>query len=244
MNWKMFLTNELELRQGGNVKYSLRAFAQFLKISPAQLSKILSGKKEVTPKLALQLAEAFGLSATETLLLMKSPSFLNSSSEDQFHVLDNGEVNELCNWMVFAVMSLCEVTPNQATAAWIGKKLNLAPALAQQVLTLLLKKMYIQIEGGQLRRSTRYLRTRPDVSSAVVRRHHKQVMRLAVERLDQLPIDQREFGSYMVSMNKKRMPAAKKMIRKFIEEFCQEFEQGKKTDVISLSIQLFPVTQF
>ena len=47
-NFQTCLRNELERRCKANPAYSLRAFAKFLGVDPSFLSKVLSGKREVT----------------------------------------------------------------------------------------------------------------------------------------------------------------------------------------------------
>lgn len=243
MNWQIFLRQELDHRQRENPKYSLRSFAKMTKMSPAQMSKILAGKKELSAKMALNLAEVFGLSATETLFLMKDSDFEDQEKKDGKYTLNPSELKDFCNWIVFAIMGLAEISPNQASPEWIAAKLKISRNLAEQAFNLMKDKNYIKIERGQFRRAKGYLRTESDIPSALIRRHHRVVMQLASERLEQVPIAQREYGSYMVAINKSRLPAAKKMIRKFLEEFCNEFDRGKKTDVVSLSLQMFTLTE-
>src|SRR4051812_37760608 len=63
---KTFLGEELARRIGNNPRYSQRAFARQLGMSPGELSEILRGKRSLSLKSALKIARSLGLNSSET----------------------------------------------------------------------------------------------------------------------------------------------------------------------------------
>lgn len=61
-----FLAQEYSRRRNINPRYSQRAFARQIGLSPGELSEVLSGKRRLSLKSALRIARAMGLTATET----------------------------------------------------------------------------------------------------------------------------------------------------------------------------------
>lgn len=241
-HWNSFLLQDLEERKKLNPKYSLRAFAAFLKVSPSQLSKILNGKKSITPKMALNLAEVYSLSATETLQSLNQPSASSPTTKTNSYFLKPAEFDVLMEWTGLAILTLADLKPNSSDPHWIAHKLGISVPLAAKSLANLIQKKFIEVYGGQLYRIINNIRTEPDFSSEFIRRFHRQILRMASEKLETVEPQQREYGSFIIPIHRKRIPAAKKLIRKFFDEFCDEFENGKKTDIYNLSIQFFPIT--
>jgi transcriptional regulator with XRE-family HTH domain len=59
------LQRELNARRAANRRYSLRAFARFLRIDHSALSQILRGKRALTPNMIRRLAARLGLGQAE-----------------------------------------------------------------------------------------------------------------------------------------------------------------------------------
>ncbi len=60
-DFRSFLQDELEKRCKKNPRFSLRAFARTLEVEPSALSKILHGKRALTPKMLMRMASQLGL---------------------------------------------------------------------------------------------------------------------------------------------------------------------------------------
>jgi plasmid maintenance system antidote protein VapI len=66
------LTEALRERKLANSSYSLRAFARDLKISPQQLSNVLSGRRGLSVPVAERIAAKLGLSVHEAEIFVES----------------------------------------------------------------------------------------------------------------------------------------------------------------------------
>jgi len=62
---KVHLKQELKRRRRANPRYSLRAFADFLRVSPAFLSEVMRGKHLVSEAMLLKIGERLKLNNGE-----------------------------------------------------------------------------------------------------------------------------------------------------------------------------------
>jgi plasmid maintenance system antidote protein VapI len=80
-DFRSFLQDELDKRCKKNPRFSLRAFARTLEVEPSALSKILHGKRALTPKMLMRMASQLGLPEQEIeRFTSKQASSRNSDS--------------------------------------------------------------------------------------------------------------------------------------------------------------------
>lgn len=209
-------------------------------MSPGHLSLILAGKRKVKAQTALRLADRLGVTPSETVQLLREES--PSRARAKIQVLSTSEFRLIGQWYNFAILGLADLTTNVALPQWIAKRLHLPLEPIKSAFQELLALGYLKIHNGQFRQVPDPLRTEDDVPSQAVRRYHKQNLQLAIEKIDLVPPHLREFVSLTLAISPKRVGAAKKMIRKFKEEFADELCRGQKSEVYNLNIQFFPVT--
>lgn len=239
-NWKEYLEQDFSARKAKNSAYSLRSYAKALDVSPAHLSMILSGKRKIKSKSALLLANKLGITPTETLSLLKENNHKSSSGPSK--LLSDQEFSLISEWYYYAILGLASLEYNVAQPQWIAKKLGIPVNTAKQAFNDLVKMQYLAIEQGQFVQSAPRMKTSDDTPVSTIRNYHKKNLQLAAEKIDQVDVDLREYTSITLAINPKRMGAAKKMIRQFKEDFTQEMTCGKKTEVYTFSLQLFPLT--
>lgn len=81
MDYREILKHQLQQRQEMNPKYSLRAFAKKLSLSPSKVSEVLSGKKRLGVERAEEIANKLGLSSLEKELFVLSARIESSSKK-------------------------------------------------------------------------------------------------------------------------------------------------------------------
>ena len=245
---KNYLKAELARRKEINPLFSLRAFARILDISPAQLSQILSGKRHLTTGTATKLAQALKLSP------MEKEKFLESANPDavkkkrrrlcdhERKKLLEDEFRLICDWKHFAILSLSEIEGHKSDIKWIAKKLNISVQDAAGAIERLLRMKLIEIKKSKIKQIVAPLMTTNDIKSDSIRRSHHQNLLLAQEKLDSVDISKREFTTITMASDAQKIKEAKKMIREFKRELMEFLEEGEKTEVYTLAIQLFPLT--
>jgi uncharacterized protein (TIGR02147 family) len=96
---------------------------------------------------------------------------------------------------------------------------------------------------GELTRSEKNYRTPDDVVDSSLKKGNAETLDLARESLYRDAIDERDFTAVTVAVNPKNLRTAKEMIRKFQDDLCDRLEDGTRTEVYRLSVQLFPLTK-
>ena len=92
-------------------------------------------------------------------------------------------------------------------------------------------------------RKTEGLTTSADVPSRALRKYHRQNLMLAESSLESDPVELRDISATNMAIDPRHLPKAKKLIRSFRRKLSRLLEMGEKTEVYTLSVQLFPNTK-
>lgn len=244
-SYQNILMTELQNRRQKNPRFSLRAFARILDMSPAHLSCLINGKKNLTPKQAKKIVSKLSLSDLENQALVQDIAGLQTDSFQlpDLQILPDDEFKLIADWYHMAILSLGQL-PNRAHARWIAEQLDIDPALAWDAFYRLQRLGLLTVEKGRFSQTTKPLTTKPDVPSKAVRKYHTQNLQLAAEKLETVPTEKRDFSSITMAVHPSKIAKAKKMILEFRQKLCAELESSPNpSEVYTLSIQLFPVTK-
>jgi len=236
------LTHYFHTTRSKNPSYSLRAMARSFKTSPAHLSQVLSGKRPMTDKFALKVSNKLDLSPLEMKMALAE---LSSSDETSlpFDLIEDEKFKLVSDWHHFAILSLSQVPDSKANVRWISQRLGIDYHVAKAAFERLRKLGMIKVENGSYHQVPKALHTTNDVPSSAIRKYHKQNLELAAGKLDEVDVNLREFSAITVATSLKKLPLAKKLIRKFKADIYELLNVGKKEEVYTLSIQLFPVSK-
>ncbi|MCB0412535.1 MAG: TIGR02147 family protein [Bdellovibrionales bacterium] len=240
--WREYLNKEFSERRSKNPKYSLRSFAKSLGLSPAHTSLLLSGQRTVKAKSALQLAESLGVTPSEAVA-WSTTKFSKPHVDFLEDEISTKNFNPIAEWYYFAILGLANFKHNVAHPRWISQRLNLDYKTSKLAFQRLVELSFLRIEGGQFRQNPNAILTTQDVPSESIRRYHKQHLDLATHKIDSVTVEKREFSTSTIAIDPRRIKAAKAMIRKFRENFLKEMRVGKKSQVYTLGIQLYPLSK-
>lgn len=241
----------LDLQQR-NPSYSLRAFANKIQISPSALSEILNGKRRVSRQLAEKALGLMGADPQEQnkilkLFSSKQPSILeNGHKEDSGYLeLKADQFQVISKWYHFAILSLAETKDFKANPLWIAKRLGIKLIEAEQALDRLERMGFIKWSKSQkkIELLQHQLSTTDDIANAAVRQSHFEDLKLAETVLQNVAVEARDFSSITISIDKEKLPLAKKMIRQFQDQLCAVLETDKRTDVYKFNFQVLPLTK-
>jgi uncharacterized protein (TIGR02147 family) len=244
-----FLHAELAERTKKNPRYSLRQFANFLKISAPQLSQILSGKRRLTRNQLIKIANRLELSRNRLANLLQLvvndelKTRILDSKPSKFETIPESTFAHISDWIYYAVLSLSEVNDNQSSPAWVAQRLGITIEQAVNALARLSELGLITIENNQLRQCVLPITTTTDIPSAVIVKRHEQVLNLAIEKLHSVAPEMRDFSSITMAVDPEKLPLAKTLIEDARRRICEELESGLRTEVFTLNIQLFPLTK-
>lgn len=234
-----------------NPAFSMRALSRKLGLSPAMLSRVLSGQRKVSSRLAKRIVEALMLDPQEqSEILSRFPADKRQAPTDAvdplYLQLSADHFRMISEWRYFAILSLFKTRGFKGDVQWIGERLGLpAPAVARSLERLQRLGLVEKDASGRLVRSPSRYRTSDDVTNLSIRKAHFESLELARESLESDTVENRDFTSLTLAFPADRMSEAKRMIRKFEDDFDAEFEGGKSdpTEVYRLCVALFPLTQ-
>jgi uncharacterized protein (TIGR02147 family) len=254
-NYRDILKDKLSERCQKNSKYSLRAFARDLGLSPQRLSHVLSGRHGLSPQAAQQVAAALDLTEQEatyfcTLVQEKHArsSVLKSKAKEklqeitsQYKDLSLDHFKIIADWYHFAIMELTLVEGFSSEPKWIAKALGITEMEAKMALERLVRMELLELAtNGDIRLTGQFFVDPKGTPSQALRQFHRQLMEKATLSMEFQKLDQREFSSTVLAIDESDLPKAKEVLKNFRVQFDKEFSAGKrKTKVYCLGIQFF-----
>lgn len=238
-----WLLTEYSRRRARGSGYSLRAFARFLQVPSGPLSEILNRKRSLSRRLAKQLSERLGHSEAErSRFLSAVPARSPRHEGPRYLPLDLEVFSLIADWYHFALLSLVETRGFEPSLRRMAKRLNLSLAEARTGWARLKRIGLVKKRSGTWV-STGPMATPTGVPSEAGRRFHQQGLEQALRALDEVPLCWREFGAMTMAIDVSRLPEARKAMAEFRKKMAALLEQGDRTEVFRLQLQLFPLTR-
>lgn len=234
------LQTELIRRCQNNPKYSLRAFANNLGISPANLSLILNKKRPPSQKTIDKILRCNTIASFSKGMITAD---LMSAREDNENLsLDDFE--KINSWKAYAILGLLKTKSFNSNVTTISARLGLTTVEVKYLIELLIKSSLIEKSGSTLKRSKGPIRINNKVSSANAKVFQRELVIKALESMENEPFENRDLSSITFVMSRDKMEIAKAEIRKFRLKMAQLFEQDPTADdVYSLTVQFAPLTK-
>lgn len=242
-----FLSNEFERRIKTNPRYSLRAFARDLKMSPGEVSELLNGKRQLTPKAITKISSSLGLSATETRELVERATLVRAGLEDprpETRALELDLFNIVSDWYCFAILNLFDTSDFQCDPAWIGRRLGISSTEARLSLERLERVGLLKRgRGGKLCPDAGFVMSPSEVPSEAIRKYHRTMLAKATAALETQLIDERDITGMGMAIDPKNLPSLVRELRDFRDRLAAKYARGKRTEVYQLEMALFRITE-
>lgn len=235
------LQNELKKRKKINPQFSLRGFAKKLNMSPAQLSQILNGKRNLTAATLAKIATTLSLSPSmEEKLYMDAFSKRKKFDQDsqRKRSLREDEFALIGQWYHYAILSLARLPKAKADPEWIAQRLGVSKIQAAGALKRLLRLGIIE-EGKYLKQRGPFLSAQSEVPSLAIQKYHQEILQMAELRLSKIPLEERDYSSITFLANPKKIPLARLKIEKFQDELAEFLGDENASEVYILANQLF-----
>jgi len=228
------LKQEYESRKLRNSAYSLRAFANFLGIGIASLSDVLGGKRKLSPKNKVKVAEKLHLSPEQKRVL-----FLKVV-ENVRPIIEEEKFRIISDWYHYGILVIPEIKNHKAAPSWVAKKLGITNLEAKEGIARLIKLELLKKENGKLKRLVAPFTTTIDVPSTAIRKRHLQILDKGKDSLLYTDIKDRFFFETTMAIDPKNFDKAKDMIVRYMRKVCAHLETGEQKEVYSLTTGLFP----
>jgi uncharacterized protein (TIGR02147 family) len=252
--YQSMLREELQRRKKLNPRYSMRAMARQLKLSPAMMSQILTGRRKLGLPMALKIAagmqwpndkKARFIASAKGPQIISQPDLQLAGAVDSFLNIDAEDFAKITQWYFYAILELTELRGFRSEARWIASRLSLTAKTARDAIARLIEVGLLVEDNGVLRKKSRnysYGIVHTEQQRKKLDLSHARKIRLGIKALDQ-PLATREISGNTIAINSSKLPEAKKMIRKFARELMALLEDGERDKVYQLNLQLFRLDQ-
>lgn len=243
---------------------SLRQFSKQLKISPAYLSQVLSGKKEFSTKLMQSFKKIFKLDKHEMKHLAELLSLARSESHHQKIQVYNKIIKEkeylksnpdeleaysyLSHWYFVALKEYFSLNPtlNQFSEIRNDFIFKLKNSEIKKALLFLSKEKFIEID--QKTSKIKILKDQVDCYADIFRlslsQFHAQMFGLAIESINLVAREERLILGNSVSLSEKSFEKVKVMIKKLHDDIRElELTETEKERVYHIGLAAFPMTK-
>lgn len=255
------LLDEFSKRQSKNKSYSQRAFARDLGISASRLTEILSGKAGLSAQFANGLAEKMGFSPIEveifTLMAVsqysRSPYQKKLSQQKLDQLKHQGQVKQLTiedfkvlnSWQAFTLIELTEVINIKRNLQKVSSFLNYTVSETEELIEKLLETNHLQEKKGRIVRTDNATHYKGENAAEVIREFHRHILMKALDSVENQNVKERTLSSNILAINKEDFKKIEADIAEFQEKINTKYSNAKisKTDVYTLSIQLFNLTK-
>ena len=235
------LLAEFENRKIANPAYSLRAFARDLSLNQSFVSRVMRGERRLSEQTAYQVALALGIPGEKIAEL-----FNDTKRAGKPNKLSDDDLAVLTDWYPFALLELYFTVGFQPNPDFISNKLGLTPQQTDFAIRKLQATKILTIdENGEWHinhSSNNWVSSR--LTSMIRKRLQKQILALAQEKLEVLPIEERENMSMTIAVNSSSLPEIRTRIREFNESLRQYINTFENRDaVFQFAIAAYPLTQ-
>ncbi len=248
-NFREVIANSFERRVMRNPRYSLRAFAKYLDIDVASLSKILNGKRTIGLRLSKRLGAKLGLEPSEVDFYYKKSRCgykPQKSDQKEYEQVAEDHFKIISDWHHFAILELISTKDFKPQINWISKRLQISPTAVSMAIKRLQSLGMVKVEGLNLVDDTSGFQScLPKSRSTLAYKNHQlQLLDKAKSALELVPLAQRDQTGVMMAVNSEQLGLARKEIQKFRRRIDKilSLKQKSKDEVYQLCISFFPLT--
>lgn len=264
---KSFLAEELQRRIKVNPRYSQRAFARQMGMSPGEMSEVLRGKRNLSLKSAFRVIESLGLNQEESKHLLELVQLEKSQSAKptqgkgsnirppvpigeyrRNRQLDLDSYHVVADWYCFAILSLLECDDVQHDEKWIAQRMGLSTAEVRIALERLervgLIRLYKTASGqDKIDPIDEYVLSPQGTPSKAIRNYHRSMLTKAAESLEMQNVNEREFSGVNFAIDASSVKHLKTEISDFLDKMVEKYCRGSKKEVYHLEVALFRLTK-
>jgi uncharacterized protein (TIGR02147 family) len=243
---KSFLIEEYRRRQLNNPNFSQRSFARWLGLSPAQLSQMMAGKRNITLKTLKKINDRLGVSPANSHELLNSvlrqKNLIVQSPSKKASLLREDKFALVADWYHLAILSLTKVKGAKSDPRWVASRLGIKVEEAHLAIQRLERMGILQCKPI-FKQIGEPFEVVSAVPSPAIRKYHKHNLSLAIEKIETVDVSLRQFQSISIPTDTSVINAMKEEIDIFLARATEICNVTFPTEVYHLNIQFFPVTK-
>lgn len=232
-------------KKAKNPRYSLRSYAQFLEVNAGTLSAILSQKRSPSAEMVQPFLKKLKLPEKDQKKFLDSMPNQRIAAIQGSHELEAERYHAIYeDWEYFVILALFRLQDFQSSAAWMAQKTLIPLERVEECVKNLFAWGLLQ-EGanGMWERVHSSVRSSHNISSEVIRASHRSSLKLALSKIDTVPVENRDYSFVTVGLDRKRFTKLKKLILKFRDEVFELDEASRRKALYRVSVQCFPLTE-
>lgn len=239
----IILKEELLRRKKKNLGYSLRAFSNAMGLSASFVSKVLSGKKQISVEKLVLIAGRLKL---EGSTLEELSVHFSNPKKTNFEEVNLDHFKFISDWYYYALLELTTLRDFVFDKNWIAKKLNLSVELIERSLERLIRIELLTLneKGFYYCSQLNLTNAGQKVPNSAHREHERQLLIKSIEAIDTIDFSERSHSSITMAIPSHRINEAREKIKIFQREMNELLQrEGNRDSVYNLSISFFPLTK-
>lgn len=236
------LQTEIESRRLKNKSYSLRAASRDIDIHVSILSQLLKRKRTLNSNYKKKIFSYLKLSDEQIEMITKQ-----SENKIVFTQVELDIIRSISDWYHDAIIELLRTKGVKSNADYIAKRLGITEQEAEAAISRL---MNLGIIKKQMNKTwsvsfDNTLIYGNDTTNFALQTLQRQLLEKAIEAIKIVPKKDREQASMTMAINKKDLPKAKELIKKFHKELCEFLQRPNRDsdEVFQLITSFFPLTK-
>lgn len=259
LDYREYLKDAYEERKAQFPAYSYRVMADSFGLYPSNIFRILHGQSHLPARCQSRALEELGLTgraadyfqlliaharersaSARKELLVKAMALRDVSRRD----LQERELEYFQHWWIASVRALLEITRGRAVGHELASCL-VPPVEESQVLQALelLKDLGLvkRASSGRLHPAEAHLTAGGEAKAAAVRNFQRQILALASEALERVPMSERDVSTLTLSIDESAFREIRDLLRECRRSIQKRVEQATTPDrVMQLAIAFFP----
>ena len=255
-DYRDILQLRFDQRHGRNPAYSLRAYARDLKISPSQLSEVLSRRHHLSATVAESIGKQLAFDDAERAFfkdLVESQTGRTEASrvkartrllkfrfDDADTRLKLDQFKAIADWYHFAILELFKTKSFRNDVKWIAKALKITPKVAKNALERLERLGFVEkaAEGFALKRVRSF--TDSDTPQGALRDYQKQLLDLAASALHTQTKAERVTLSAIAAIDRESLGRLRVEVNTLVGDFVTKSAKQQDADnVYCMTVQIF-----
>lgn len=247
-----FLQSEFDQRVRKNPRYSLRAYAGFIGINPAELSQIFKESRNLSLTSAQKITTSYGFNTEETRyflwLLQKEKGKQFGLDLDIVEKKDKVQIRDadfadISKWYHFAILSLIDTRNFIWSSNYVAAQLGLTLSEAGLAMRDLQKAGLIQVDKKNIKSNKKAVQISSQIPSTSIKNYHKQMISKAAEALESVPTNKREYQSIGLALKPEDLPSLKTELDEFTDKLMAKYHKPDSPMVYQIQVCVFPLTK-
>ena len=265
-NFRTYLRDFYEFRKESQRGYSYRAFSKSAGFtSPNILKLVIDGERNISPEATQKFIKALSLAGQmadyfATLVKMNQAKS-DADKEYYYSILQklipqskkrdlNTESHKyLSHWLFPVIREMTTLKDFRDDPYWISRRLYGKASINEisQAIQFLVQEGFVEKIDGKLTMKDNMVLSSDEVKSLSIRNYHRQMLEQAKESLENIPVEEREFGALTFAIPESAVQELKFKLKQFrgeLHSWAMQVAEDKGGElIIQVNAQMYPHTK-